>query len=71
MTATDDILRQIPMDQLAAQLGTDPQTARDLSAQLIPTLLGGMSANAADPGGGLSDVLFDAVGGMFGQGRRA
>lgn len=51
VTAVQDILNDLPFEQLAAQVGSDPQTVQQLSAQLIPALLGGMSANAGDPGG--------------------
>lgn len=54
MDATQEILSTIPLDQLAAQLGTDEATAQNLASQLIPALLGGMSANAADDGGARS-----------------
>lgn len=51
MSAVDDILSQIPMSELARQLGVDEQTAESAARQAIPTLLGGMQANAHDPGG--------------------
>lgn len=51
MSAVDEILSQIPMSQLADQLGVDEQTAEAAARQAIPTLLGGMQANAQDPGG--------------------
>ena len=46
MSAVDDILADIPMDQLAAQLGVDQATAEQAARQAIPALLGGMQANA-------------------------
>jgi len=52
--AVDDILADIPMDQLAAQLGVDEATAEQATRQAIPGLLGGMQANAEDPGGATS-----------------
>jgi len=52
--AVDDILADIPMDQLAAQLGVDEATAEQATRQAIPALLGGMQANAEDPGGATS-----------------
>jgi hypothetical protein len=54
MSAVDDILSDIPMDQLAAQLGVDQATAEQAARQAIPALLGGMQANAEDPGGAMS-----------------
>ena len=49
MSAVDDILADIPMDQLAAQLGVDEATAEQATRQAIPALLGGMQANAEIP----------------------
>jgi hypothetical protein len=54
VSAVDDILADIPMDQLAAQLGVDEATAERAARQAIPALLGGMQANAADPAGATS-----------------
>ena len=50
----DDLLKQIPMDQIAGQLGIDPQQAEQLARQAGTALLGGMEANARDPGGAAS-----------------
>ncbi len=60
MTDLDDLLSQIPMDQLARQLGVDEGTAEQAARQAIPALLGGMQANAQDPAGAAS--LSRAVG---------
>lgn len=54
MTATDDILAQIPLSSLAAQLGVDEGTAEQAARQALPALLGGMGANAQDPRGAAS-----------------
>ena len=54
VSAVDDILADIPMDQLAAQLGVDEATAEQMTRQAIPALLGGMQANAEDPAGARS-----------------
>ena len=54
MGAVDDILADIPMDQLAAQLGVDEATAEQATRQAIPALLGGLQANAEDPAGAMS-----------------
>ena len=54
MSAVDDIVAGIPMDQLAAQLGVDEATAEQATRQAIPALLGGMQANTADPAGATS-----------------
>ena len=56
MSAVDDILADIPMDQLAAQLGVDEATAEQMTRQAVPALLGGMQANAEDPAGAMSLV---------------
>ena len=50
MSATDEILADIPLSQLAAQLGVDEATAEAATRQAIPALLGGLQANAEDPG---------------------
>ncbi|MDO5498627.1 MAG: DUF937 domain-containing protein [Propionibacteriaceae bacterium] len=54
MDAVQEILNSIPFDQLAAQVGTDPATAQQMAGQLVPALIGGMSANADDEGGARS-----------------
>ncbi len=54
MSAVDDILSHIPLQQLAGQLGVDPQTAEQAARQALPALLGGIQANTADPGGAAS-----------------
>jgi hypothetical protein len=54
MSATDDILSQIPLDQLAAQLGVDEASAERAARSAIPALLGGMGANAQNPDGAAS-----------------
>ena len=51
----DEILAQLPAEELAAQLGTDPDTAMDAARKALPALLGGLS-NEARSGRG------DAVG---------
>lgn len=54
MSAVDEILAQIPLDQLASQLGMDPADAEKAVRQAVPALLGGMEANAQDPLGAAS-----------------
>jgi hypothetical protein len=56
----DDILGQLPVDQIAGQLGTDPQTARSAVELALPALVGGLQANAQDPVGAQS--LANALG---------
>lgn len=50
----DDLVSQIPIGQLAAQLGVDEETADSAVRSAIPALLGGLAANAQDPGGAAS-----------------
>src|ERR1700709_96242 len=54
MSAVDDIMQQIPIAQLASQLGTDEQTTSAAVQQAIPALLSGLHANAQDPAGAAS-----------------
>ena len=54
MSAVDEIMQQIPLAQLASQLGTDEQTAGAAVQQALPALLGGLQANAQDPAGAAS-----------------
>lgn len=51
MSAVNDILRELPIDQLAAELGTDEQTAQEAVAQAVPLLISGMQNNAQAPEG--------------------
>ena len=59
MSEIDEILKQVPMDQVAAALGVDRSEAEEATRTAIPALLGGMQANAADPAGAAS--LMSAV----------
>ncbi|MET4136838.1 DUF937 domain-containing protein [Pseudarthrobacter sp. PvP090] len=54
MTELDDILRQIPVDQIAGLLGTDRQTAQAAVEAAVPTLLAGMQVNAQASDGAAS-----------------
>jgi len=54
MSAVDEILSEIPINQLAGQLGVDAATAEQASRQALPALLGGIQANTDDPGGAAS-----------------
>lgn len=60
MASIDDLLAQIPMDQLARQLGVAPDEAEELTRKALPALVGGMEANAREPGGETS--LTEAIG---------
>jgi hypothetical protein len=54
MPAIDEFMSQLPVDQLAAQLGVDEQTAAKTARAAGAVLLGGMEANAQDPRGAAS-----------------
>ena len=55
MTELQDILGQIPMDQIAGLLGTDDRTAAQAAVEAaVPTLLAGMHNNAQAPDGAAS-----------------
>ncbi|HEY8664108.1 MAG TPA: DUF937 domain-containing protein, partial [Propionibacteriaceae bacterium] len=45
-SAVEEILGQLLLPQLAAQLGVDPQTAAQAAAAVIPSLIGGLQHNA-------------------------
>jgi hypothetical protein len=54
MGAADEILSQIPLAQLADQLGLDEVSTEQAVRQAVPALLDGMQANAQDPMGAAS-----------------
>ncbi len=54
MSAVDDILSQIPLGQLAGQLGVNEGEAEQAVRTTLPALLGGIHANTQDPGGAAS-----------------
>lgn len=60
MSDIDQLLAQIPMDQLGSMLGVAPEQAASAVREALPTLLAGMQANAQDPRGAAS--LADALG---------
>ncbi len=64
MPAIDDIIAAVPIDQVAARLGVDPATAAAAVRSAVPTLVGGLQANAADPAGAssLASALIDHQG---------
>lgn len=59
MTDLNELLSQIPMDQVARRLGVDEGTADQATRMALPALLTGMQANARDPAG--ADSLGEAV----------
>ena len=50
-TSIDDLLSQIPVDQLAGKLGLSEAETKAALDQALPALVGGMAANAQDPAG--------------------
>lgn len=54
MTDISELLKLIPVDDIASQLGVDKQTAQQGIQAALPTLIGGLQANAADPAGAAS-----------------
>lgn len=56
MTSFDDLLSQVPIAQIAAKLGVDESTATNAVKAALPTLLGGLQANATQPEGAASLV---------------
>ena len=55
MSAYDEILGSLPLDQIADQVGAQPQEVEAASAAILPALLGGLEANAFR--GGEPDAL--------------
>ena len=60
----NELLAQIPLDQVAGRLGVDSGTAGQLVQRALPALLGGMDANARSGGAG---SLGTALGGHDGN----
>ncbi len=54
MASLDELLSQIPIDRVADRLGVDRQTAETAVRAALPTLVGGLGANARDPEGAAS-----------------
>lgn len=54
MASLDQLAASIPVDQLAAQLGEDPEAVRQAVDVALPALVQGLDANAQDPGGARS-----------------
>lgn len=65
MSSYDEILSQVPVDQLAARFGVEPGEIEQAAQTALPALLGGMHANAGDPAGASS--LLGALGDHQGQ----
>ena len=60
MTDLDELRASLPIDQIAARLGEDPDAVRRAVDVALPALVGGLQANAQDPGGEAS--LVEALG---------
>ena len=54
MASIEDLLSQVPVEQIASELGVDTATASTAVRAAVPTLLGGLQANAQDSGGAAS-----------------
>ncbi|ORI19151.1 hypothetical protein BJD99_20100 [Rhodococcus sp. 1163] len=54
MASLDELLAQIPIGQIASKLGVDEETAKSAVTRALPTLVGGLEANAQDPAGAAS-----------------
>ena len=50
MAELDDLLSQIPTDQIASTLGVDTGEVDNAIKTLVPVLVGGLQQNAQDPG---------------------
>ena len=69
MSEIDQLLAQIPIEQLAEQLGVDEAQAQEATRAALPALLGGLQANVADPAGAVSlgQALQQHDGSLFGD----
>ena len=65
MSEIDQLLEQVPLAQIAEELGVDQAQAEASSRTALQALLGGLQANASDPAGALS--LGQALGGHDGS----
>lgn len=54
MATLDDLLSQIPIGQIATKLGVDESSARSAVERALPSLVGGLEANAQDSSGAAS-----------------
>jgi hypothetical protein len=54
MADLSSLLKQIPVDDIAKQLGIDESVAEAAVAQIVPGLVAGLAANAEDPKGAAS-----------------
>jgi hypothetical protein len=54
MSQIDELVKEIPIGDLAARLGVSEDEAQKAVRQALPALVGGMAANAQDPAGAAS-----------------
>lgn len=54
MAGLDDLISQVPIAQVAQRLGVDTPTAETAVRAALPTLVGGLDANAQNPTGAAS-----------------
>jgi hypothetical protein len=54
MAGIEGLMNQLPVSDIARRLGVDEATARQAIGQALPTLVGGLQANAQDPAGAAS-----------------
>ena len=54
MTDLNEVLNQVPVGDIAKQLGIDPDVAEAAVKQVLPGLIGGLAANASDSAGSAS-----------------
>lgn len=66
MAGLDDILKMLPIDQIASKLGVDPGTARQAVKEGGGAILAGLQKNAEAPGG--SEAIEKALGKHTGLG---
>ena len=69
MASYDEILGQVPLKELAGQLGVDESEVEQAARTALPALLGGLQANAHDPAGAqsLASALSDHQGRSVGS----
>jgi hypothetical protein len=60
VSAYDEILGAVPVDDIARQMGASPDQVRQAAAAVLPALMGGLEANAQEPSGARS--LTEALG---------
>lgn len=60
MSQIDQILSQLPLADIAQQVGASQADVEQAAQTIVPSLVGGMQANAQDPGGAQS--LYNALG---------